>query len=301
MIPTFPEFKKLELSDRTEVEKITKRFQPYSDFNFISMWSWDVKKEMGLSVLNDNLVVRFSEYLTGEPFYSFLGTQKVDETAERIINLSTQSGLSPDLSLVPELAVSYFDVKKFSVSEQRDQFDYIFDLRIISELKGSKFSNKRNLINKITSEGKIRSEKLNLHDPEIRFNIKKLNLEWLEQKKKRDPYFEIKNELIATDKFLESEMFENVVALGVFMETKMVGYTISEILSNGYAMSHFTKADFSKRGVYEYIMQENAKLLQKEGVEWLNYEQDLGLPGLKESKEGFSTGIFLKQYKVVLK
>ena len=189
MIPTFPEFKKLELSDRAEVEKITKRFQPYSDFNFISMWSWDVKKEMGLSVLNDNLVVRFSEYLTGEPFYSFLGTQKVDETAECIINLSVQSGLSPDLSLVPELAVSYFDAKKFSVSEQRDQFDYIFDLRIISELKGAKFSNKRNLINKITSEGKIRSEKLNLHDPEIRFNIKKLNLEWLEQKKKRDPYF----------------------------------------------------------------------------------------------------------------
>ena len=46
MLPEFPQFKKLELSDKEEVEKFTSKFPPYSDFNFVSMWSWDIKGEM---------------------------------------------------------------------------------------------------------------------------------------------------------------------------------------------------------------------------------------------------------------
>ena len=81
MIPEFPEFKKLELSDKEDVEAFTKKFPPYSDFNFVSMWSWDIKGEMRLSILNGNLVVRFTDYITGDPFYSFLGNNKTNETA----------------------------------------------------------------------------------------------------------------------------------------------------------------------------------------------------------------------------
>src|SRR3989344_9175835 len=97
MIPKFPQFKNLELSDKKDVEKFTSQFPPYSDFNFVSMWSWDVKGEMRLSTLNDNLVVRFTDYLTGKPFYSFLGNNKVNETAQTLINLSKKEGLKPEL------------------------------------------------------------------------------------------------------------------------------------------------------------------------------------------------------------
>ena len=67
MIPQFPEFKSLELSDKKDIESFTKRFPPYSDFNFVSMWSWDIKEEIRISQLNGNLVVRFTDYLTGKP------------------------------------------------------------------------------------------------------------------------------------------------------------------------------------------------------------------------------------------
>ena len=43
MIPEFPEFKKLELSNKEEIEKITQKFPPYSDFNFVSMWCLGIK------------------------------------------------------------------------------------------------------------------------------------------------------------------------------------------------------------------------------------------------------------------
>ncbi len=80
MIPVFPNFKKLELSDKKEVEKFTSEFPPYSDFNFISMWIWDIADNMMISQLNKNLVVVFNDYLSGKPFISFLGKNKISET-----------------------------------------------------------------------------------------------------------------------------------------------------------------------------------------------------------------------------
>ena len=109
MIPEFPQFKKLELSDKKDIEKFTSKFPPYSDFNFVSMWSWDIKGEMRLSVLNNNLVVRFTDYLTGNPFYSFLGDNKVNETAEQLLELSKNEGLKAELKLIPEDSVRSVD------------------------------------------------------------------------------------------------------------------------------------------------------------------------------------------------
>lgn len=73
MIPEFPKFKHIELIDKEEIEQITHKYPPYSDFNFVSMWSWDIKGEIRISKLNNNLVVRFTDYLSGNPFFSFLG------------------------------------------------------------------------------------------------------------------------------------------------------------------------------------------------------------------------------------
>ena len=91
MIPKFPNFKKLELTDKKEVEKITFKFPPYSDFNFTNMWSWNLKNEMGLSILNDNLVVKFIDYVNGQPFLSFLGDNLVNETVRELIIFSENS------------------------------------------------------------------------------------------------------------------------------------------------------------------------------------------------------------------
>src|SRR6185436_18008967 len=92
-LPEFPNFKSLELSDKGAIEAITKKFPPYSDFNFVSMWAWDIKGEVRVSQLYGNLIVRFTDYLTGEPFYSFLGDSKVNETVRALLELSKRDGL----------------------------------------------------------------------------------------------------------------------------------------------------------------------------------------------------------------
>jgi len=89
MIPTFPKFKSLELSDRAEVERFTSRHPPYSDYNFTSLWCWDIYERVLLSQLDGNLIVRFTDDATGEPFYSFFGYNTASSTklAEKLISV----------------------------------------------------------------------------------------------------------------------------------------------------------------------------------------------------------------------
>src|SRR3989338_1647905 len=148
MIPEFPKFKPIELSDKTEVEKITSKYPPYSDFNFVSMWSWDIKNEMRISLLNGNLVVRFTDYLTGEPFYSFLGDNKVNETVEELLEFSKKEILPLELKLIPEEVLKDLDQIKFKATEDRNNFDYIYDVSRLAELKGNEYQSHRNSIHK---------------------------------------------------------------------------------------------------------------------------------------------------------
>ncbi len=302
MIPNFPEFKKLELSDKDEIESFTKKFPPYSDFNFMSMFSWDIKGDMRVSLLNNNLVVRFNDYITSKPFYSFLGDNDVNETAEKIIEYSKLFGGGDELKLVPEVAIKDLDKSKFLIIEESDQFDYIYDLGVLAEMQGGHFSNKRTAISKLKRNfPSINIRLLNIRDNEVKKEIININTLWLEQKKENDPFFDIKNELSAVERFLSGDFLDNLFTCGVFIGNELVAYSISEKLSNSFAMSHFSKASTLHRGIYDYLMQENSILFLPKGIKYLNYEQDLGLTGLRESKKNFSTGIFLRKYRVMLK
>ena len=65
-----------------EIEKITSDFPPYSDFNFVSLWCWNLTNKTQLSLLNDNLVIRMEDYTTADIFYMFIGQSKIKNTIE---------------------------------------------------------------------------------------------------------------------------------------------------------------------------------------------------------------------------
>ena len=87
-LPLYPTFKKLELSDKEIFEEHTKKFPPYSDYNFVSIWSYNTEDNVTFSFLNDNLVMKLNDYITNEPFYTFLGTNKAEETINNLLILS---------------------------------------------------------------------------------------------------------------------------------------------------------------------------------------------------------------------
>lgn len=300
MIPEFPKFKKLELSDREEIEKITNKFPPYSDFNFTSMWSWDIKGEMRLSKLNGNLIVRFNDYQTGEPFYSFIGANETADTARKLIELSIKEGLEPKLKLIPEESTIGLS-EEFIVEEDRDHHDYIYETEKLISYSGNLFKSHRYDFKKFIKQyGHSTVDILNPSNQATYKNILKVVNEWLE-KKPQNKRSKLADEITAIERFLKTyENHSPTLILGIFDKDKMISFSVC-LLSNSVPITLFLKADTDYQGSFSHIMREKSKELIKNDYKYINFAQDLGIPGLRQSKKSFRPVRFLNKFFIKTK
>ena len=162
MLPKFPNFKKLELSDREDFEKFVSKFPPYSAFNFTYLWAWDLGE---VSELNGNLVIRFAtDFKTMEPFLSFLGTNKYEDTVRTLLSFAKNSKIFPKLQFITKESIKYLQATNLKIEEDRDNFDYLFSPSELAELQGNQFKELRRL-------ARIFSEKY----PEAVFQLRDLS------------------------------------------------------------------------------------------------------------------------------
>lgn len=299
-IPHFPNLKKLELEDKKYIQAITSKFPPYSDYNFVSLWSYNVKDDIMLSQLHQNLIAKFRDYISNERFYSFLGCNKAKETIDALLNHSKRENIVPKLKLIPEDNIlnnsKLFNF--FQITEDRDHFDYIFSAEKLSTLQGSKFGKKRNKLNIFVKKNpSAHIDLISLTDPKIHKLIINLFLVW--GKNKGKPNEDMKRELFSIKRLLKYAKFLNVLCLGVYIKNKqLIGFSIMEICHQQYSIIHFVKADPSYTGIFEFIYKSAAQELYKRKCKYINREQDLGIPGLRKAKESWRPVKYLKKYTI---
>ncbi len=298
MLPEFPKFKPIELSDKEAVEKITSKYPPYSDFNFVSMWSWDIKGQMRISALHGNLVVLFTDYLTSLPFYSFLGNNKVNETVEELLQMSKNEGLKPELKLVPEDSIKGLDGGRFHIAEDRDNFDYIYEVESLMEMSSDKFGKKGQHSRFFKKNFMHEIKVLDLKSPLVKNELINLFNDWAADKDRTSTdYF--KNEFSALSRFLNYSESINFFAIGIYLEEKLISASITENTHSIYNLGHFQKSLTSSfKGLNDYLMNELAKMLNERKITYMNCEQDLGLLGLRESKESYLPSHYLKKFSL---
>lgn len=300
MIPEFPKFKKIELSDRYEVEKITKKFRPHSDFNFFGLWSWDVNGEKEISLLNGNLVARLSNYDDGPLFYSFLGEKYVNETAKTIIEFAKNCVADSSIHLVHEDMLPLFDENQFSFSDDENNFDYILSVESLSTFAGNKLGPKRNFVNRFRRTHESTTKIFQFDDDCVRGHIEKVFDSWVLQKGMNPHDAEAEHQAII--KLLGAGGVKSLFVVGIFVEEQLVGFTINEMLDNEFAVLHFEKAHANNHvGIFQYLMLETAKYMSSLNIKYLNYEQDLGIVGLRKHKQSYYPACMLKKFTITEK
>jgi hypothetical protein len=301
MIPLFPSFKKLDISDKEAIQQITHKFEPYSDYNFVSLFSWDTDEEIRISQLFNNLIVLFVDYLTGEKFYSFIGSDQVDETIERLIKHAKHGGIDSTLRLVPEVVVKHIrNPHKYIIEEDRDSFDYILSVGDLIELKGKKYHPKKNFIQRYKKayEASTHVRPLVLSDSKTKQEVIDLFYEW--EKSRGKTRKETENELKAIKKLLDHSHLLDIQAIGLFINNELKGFALNELISDEHGIAHFEKVDLSHVGIFQYLKHQSALMFHKQGKKYMNIEQDLGLEGLRKSKLSNHPAYFLKKYTVSL-
>jgi uncharacterized protein len=297
-MPTvFPNFKKLQLSDINIIEKFTKQFPPYNDFEFVSLWAYNTKGENAFSMLNDNLVIKIQDFITGDFFYSFIGINYVEDTISKLLAKSKEDEFGAKLYLIPEVNLKSLSrlEKYFSIKEDPNSFEYILSVNEIANLRGGKYYDKRNLVNRFKRLYPEHSvEPLNLTEEKTKQDIIELFLLWKQQKSKDNKEVEI--ESIAIRKLFDLVSLLNIIGIGIYFQNKLIGFATYRICQDNFAIMSFEKGDATYEGIYAYINHEAAKHLEALGVKYINYEQDLGIPGLRKAKMLWRPAFFLKKY-----
>ena len=289
----FPNFKKLELTDRKDVENITKDFPPYSDFNFVSMWAWNVNETMKLSILNNNLVILFNDYLSDKHYLSFIGKNKINETASELIAFSKETEGHGILKYIPEEVAKNISDSLFKVILNKDNCDYIEsipDLAKLDKLKNNRGRQCRQFL-KLFPDFKLKLctiEEINKNE------IKDIFIRWA--KNKQLNYYDLV-EFKAFEKCLQLKD-KNTWILSIYVENIIIGFQMIGFLSNDYVMCEFRKADVNFKGIYPFIEWKSAEILFEMGIKYINIQVDLGINGLRNNKIESNPNFLLHSFNI---
>lgn len=296
-LPNFPKFRKVQITDKDIFLKLTKHFPPYSDYNFVSLWSYNLEGDAIVSNLYGNIVIRFRDYISNKPFYSFIGNKKLTRTIKDLLEYAESTDLKPELKLIPEVNLKdrlRLIRKDFSVKEERSHFDYIFYLERMSKLSGKKYNKKRNKLNRFIKDyTDVSVKQIDLTKKTNHKHLLYVFSHW--SKNKEDDSMQ---ELKALKRLLANASYFDLFCIGIYIKNKIKAFTITEILPQKFAIAHFTKADSKITGIFEFLYKSTADELLKAGCFYLNREQDLGLSGLRAAKLSWRPINYLKKYTI---
>jgi hypothetical protein len=172
------------------------------------------------------------------------------------------------------------------VTEDRNNFDYLYLRTELAELSGKKFHKKRNLVNAFLNAYAYESKPLTV---DLLPDAIKVLDRWREDKGEVGDYTAAREALEHFDTFgMEGAMY--------YINGRPGAWCLGEYLAGGTMFAiHFEKGIDEYKGVYQFINQIFAASLP-ESCTHINREQDLGDEGLRQAKMTYRPVDFVRKY-----
>ena len=178
------------------------------------------------------------------------------------------------------------------LTEDRDNFDYLYNRSDLAELSGKKFHKKKNHVNNFLKSYPNHEQKpLTKSEIPAAFEILE---KWRQDLLLRtgDEEGDYKSAKESLDEFDSLTLRGSIF----YVDGKPVGYCLGESLARGRMfVVHFEKAVEEYKGVYQFVNQSFAASLPR-FFTLINREQDLGNEGLRQSKMTYRPCGFVKKY-----
>lgn len=181
---------------------------------------------------------------------------------------------------------------KYDFIEDRDNEEYVYRTQDLISLPGKKFRMKKNHLNSFLRQ---------YGDYEY-VSLKKENLE--EAQAEIREWFERHGEIPEEEEAMKLcfRYWDELGMRGAVIRIygKAEAFTCGDLINENMAHCIFEKANSNIRGLYQAI---NRDFLIHEfpETEFVNREEDLGIPGLREAKLGYNPDHLTEKFDVVLK
>ena len=190
----------------------------------------------------------------------------------------------------------------FQCIEQPIFEDYIYLAADLAELKGNKYSKKRNLIHQFmrtyVDSGRVSTESITPQNAEECLDfLEKWCTEYLCD---ADPDEDFMCEKQAVVNMIKGIDIYDVKSLVIRIDGVINAFGVCSHLNENMAVLNFEKAYSQVKGLYQYLDRECAALLYNR-YKYINKESDMGLPGLAHAKSSYHPVGRVKSYRFELK
>jgi hypothetical protein len=176
------------------------------------------------------------------------------------------------------------------ISEDRDNFDYLYLRSELAALSGKKFHKKKNLVNAFMNAWPEHEERL--LEPALIPDAQAVLEHWKKDKGEEGDYTAAREAL---------EVFSALELKGAiyYIGKRPAAYCLGEGVGRGTIFAiHFEKALDQYKGIFQYMNQAFATSLSPDFIR-INREQDLGDEGLRQAKMTYRPVDFVKKYRAV--
>lgn len=299
-LPLFPSFRSIDTTDSQWYVEFYEKFDPYADFCFANLMTWlNINDDLVIAQLNNNVIFKFTDIFSNnplEPSISILGSSLANETIQKLIGNAPSTYM---LTMLPECLMHEIDLDFISITENRDNWDYVYHIPTFLSLGGPEYKRLRYQINsfKKSYEKNIKTTFTKLTGGQEGKELISLLRNWKSAYQFGNDPEEVEN--IALQRRLISLNGAGCHVLRLYINNKIEGFLITTILPNkGYAIIHHIKCSYKFNYLFDYLFYSALGLLADHGLTHVNLEQDLGIEGLRQHKLLLRPSAFLKKYSV---
>jgi hypothetical protein len=268
--------------------------QKASDYSFANLWGW--AQEYGLLWAWEDRLVWIRQTQPEDVLWAPVGPwDKIDWKQEIVKHI----GQGASFIRVPEKLTTIWRMHlsiPIGIEESRDQWDYLYTVPELVELKGKRFHKKKNLLNQFAKKYPFAYAPLG---SDFIDQALAMQTDWCTW---RD--CESVEALAAENRAIQRVLTNWIDLSGLTggmlnVDGHMVAYTIAERLTKDMVLIHFEKANPDLKGGYQAI---NQLFLahNEENYKIVNREQDLGNENLRKAKLAYHPVDFLRKYKITL-
>ncbi len=287
-IPHYPESRPLEIADKKLLDGIFEALQPrISEFTFANLYLFRTAHAYRLAMVGDAVVILGQGYDRATYVLPPL-TGNVGEATERLLG----EGLTL-YGADEQFVARYLRKESLEVTEDRDGSDYLYTRAELAELPGNRYHKKKNRINYFVRRHEHVIEPY--HERHREGGLRLL-----------DEWGRVRGGMESSSLALESEANREalemadelgLVGLVALVDGEVKAFVLGERLNRETSVCLFEKADPFLDGLYQLIDREFCRRLFTDCT-YVNREQDLGEPGLREAKLSSHPVELVKKFRV---
>jgi hypothetical protein len=297
--PEFPQFKAIELEDRSVVQEILEEYQPQtSELTFSNLFIWRSHYRFRWSLHGKYLLLICEADVGHSCAFQPIGPAPRAEVARDVLRwLGQQKGAEdPRIVRADHRFVSEIQGEADFVTEpDRDQFDYVYRTEDLIHLAGRKYHSKRNHLNKFQRSHSFSYAALTEDHIEECLELAEAWCQW----RRCEEDMNLLDEWEAVREALNHFHALRLQGGVILMEGKVEAFSLGEPLNDRTAVVHIEKANPEIPELYTVINQQFCEN-SWQNLSYINREQDLGEPGLRKAKLSYYSDHLVEKFQIRL-